>query len=55
MRWSATALTLAVAISAAGCVGTKDSEAIQSQLRDIQRQVAGRCKWQLLQIETVIA
>ncbi len=33
-------MALVVAISAAGCVGTKDIEAIQSQLRDIQRQLA---------------
>ncbi len=39
-RWKASIVTAAVAVGAAGCVGTQDIEAIQSQLRDIQRQVA---------------
>jgi len=40
MLWRSLLVTVLAATTVAGCVGTKDIEAIQSQNRDIQRQVA---------------
>ncbi len=40
MGWKGAATVVALTMTVAGCVGTKDIEAIQAQLRDIQRQVA---------------
>jgi tol-pal system protein YbgF len=40
MRWQFLLGTVVAAATVAGCVGTKDIEAIQTQNRDIQRQVA---------------
>jgi tol-pal system protein YbgF len=40
MRWHLLPGVALVAVTVAGCVGTKDIEAIQSQNRDIQREIA---------------
>jgi len=40
MRWRSLLVSVLAATTVAGCVGTKDIEAIQTQNRDIQRQVA---------------
>lgn len=40
MRWRSLLVSVLAATTVAGCVGTKDIEAIQTQNRDISRQVA---------------